>query len=323
VGYEIVPGTITSDLFAKWLDGHFLNPYSPKTRRVYLSVVSGLLKFKEAQNIRNFTEFNAAWLRRFIGWNPETGTIYSSPYQTLRASALNLFWLWLREVGEVFDNPIANLVHERKEEKSKAFGPTGGNVAKRLPVVLSWADQEVLIRTVKASMSCTSLRDYTLMALILATGLRCDELCSLRLQHIDLKYSRLRVIGKGNKERQIVFEHDVEIVGIVELWLNERAGLLEWKNLESDLLFISRSGRPLSEALVYQQVSKYIKQAGFGDRLSQKGPHVLRHTATSVMFARQVPTLQIMHNLGHSNLSTTQIYAHLLSPQSSEQRQEF
>lgn len=317
-----MPQAITPEHFAKWLDSYFLHPYSPKTRRVYLSVVAGFLKFKEAQNIRNFTEFNSAWLRRFIGWNPETGEHYSVTYQTLRASALNVFWLCLRERGEAFDNPVEGLVQERRAEKSKGFGPTGGAVPKRLPVVLSWDDQVKLLRTVSGSTSATSVRDLALIALILATGLRCDEVCTLRLRDVDLAALRLRVIGKGNKERQVMFDHDADVRGLVELWLHERSSILAWNNSESDLLFISRTCRRLSGALVYQQVSKYIKDAGVGTNLSQRGPHVLRHTATSIMFAKHVPVLQIMHNLGHTDLATTQIYAHLLTPIDGVEKQE-
>ena len=87
--------------------------------------------------------------------------------------------------------------------------------------------------------------------------------------------------------------------------------------------FVSRTGRALTTSLVYQQVSKYIRLAGLERRLSQVGAHVLRHTATSIMFARQVPVLQIQENLGHGELATTQIYAHLLPRARATESEEF
>ncbi|KAG0163010.1 hypothetical protein DFQ30_000886 [Apophysomyces sp. BC1015] len=288
-----------------------MTPYSLNTRRVYTSVIVGLLKFQEAQGIRDFKEFNSAWLRRFIGWNPETGATYSQPYQTLRASALNIFWLWLEEIGMVEDNPVAALLEERRRDRLGPR-PAGGTAPQRLPAVLMRDEQRELLDRVKRSKNSTSLRDHASIALILATGVRCDEVCSLKLQHLDLAYRRLRVVGKGNKERQIVFEHAPDVIGVIETWLEDRASLLKWLGLEVDYLFVSRTGRAMTSSLVYQQVSKYICLAGLQNRISQKGAHVLRHTATSIMFACHVPILQIRENLGHGELTTTQIYAHLL-----------
>ncbi|MCM3609154.1 tyrosine-type recombinase/integrase [Cupriavidus pauculus] len=321
MSYHAVHG-ITPTSFSEWLEGHFMTPYSPKTRRVYTSVIAGLLKFKESQSIRSFKEFNAAWLRRFIGWNPETGSMYSQPYQTLRASALNVFWLWLTELGEVMDNPVAELIEERRRDRVGPR-PSGGKRPQRLPAVLTWGDQRALLGRIVQSKTATSLRDHAMIALILATGVRCDEVCSLKLHHLDLKFRRLRVIGKGNKERLVVFEHDQEVVGVIETWLDERASLLKWLSYETDHLFVSRTGRALTTSLVYQQVSKYIRLAGLERRLSQVGAHVLRHTATSIMFARQVPVLQIQENLGHGELATTQIYAHLLPRARATESEEF
>lgn len=85
--------------------------------------------------------------------------------------------------------------------------------------------------------------------------------------------------------------------------------------LQLQLLFISRAGRRLSGSLVYQQVSRHLQSAGLAGKLKRCGAHVLRHTAASVMFARGVPILQIKENLGHEDLATTQIYAHLLPPE--------
>lgn len=308
---NVLPSAMTIEKFAKWMDSHFMSPYSPKTRRVYLSVIAGLLKFSTSHDIRHFSEFNKAWLRRFIGWNPDTGEMYSQPYQTLRASALNIFWHWLVEISVVLDNPVAELIEERRRDRAGPK-PSGGKAPQRLPSVLMWEDQHALLDAVKQSKLRTGLRDHALIALILATGVRCEEICSAQLPHLNLSYRRLRIIGKGNKERIVVFEHDLDVVGIIETWLEERASLLAWLGIESNYLFLSRNGRPLTESLVYQQVSKYIKAAGLQYRVNRKGPHVLRHTATSIMFARNVPVLQIQENLGHGDLATTQIYAHLL-----------
>jgi site-specific recombinase XerD len=307
----ITPQTINLEDFSVWLDRNesFQTPYSEKTKRVYLSVISGVMGFLFKEDIRSFSEFNKAWGRRFIGRNPETNEPYSQSYQTLRASALNVFWYWLVEIGATNDNPIALLIEEKKQSTNK---PSGGKRPKRLPVVLNWDEQRRLLAEVEQSDCRTSVRDFALIALVLASGLRCEEVCTLLLPNIELGYRRLRVIGKGNKERIVDFSHDSQAVGALELWLLEREQILATLGKKTDAAFISINGKPMTGSLVYQQVAKYLKRAGLSERARHKGSHLLRHTATSIMFARNVPVLQIQENLGHEQLVTTQIYAHLL-----------
>lgn len=310
------PQNVDLQLFSEWLDRNetFQTPYSEKTKRVYLSVVTGLVAFLDREGMRSFGEFNTAWVRRFAARNPETAVAYSQSYQTLRVSALNVFWLWLIEIGVATENPVAQLLEERRHDV-RSRKPSGGNRAKRLPDVLGWDEQRRLLMAVQQSVSRTSVRDFALIALLLASGVRCEELCTLRLQSVDLTYSRARVIGKGNKERIVDFSHDLQsqAIGALQMWLLEREQVLRTHGEQTDALFVSVNGKPMTGSLVYQQVAKYLKLAGLDDaQRRQNGPHLLRHTATSIMFALNVPVLQIKENLGHEQLGTTQIYAHLL-----------
>ncbi|WP_310674616.1 tyrosine-type recombinase/integrase, partial [Burkholderia multivorans] len=77
-----------------------------------------------------------------------------------------------------------------------------------------WDHQKALLAAAEASDSRTSVRDHAIMALILATGLRSDEVCSLEANTVNLAYRRLRVIGKGNKERLVDFSHAPEAIGV-------------------------------------------------------------------------------------------------------------
>lgn len=308
---HMTPQNINVQPFFEWLDQNdsFPIPYSNTTKRVYRSVVSGLLKFIRKEDIHSFGEFNMAWVRCFIVRNPQTGDTYSQSYQTLRASAINVFWFWLIEIGTATDNPVAMLIEKNRLDSRK---PSGGNRPRRLPDVLGWDDQRNLLMSIQQSETRTSVRDHALIALALASGIRCEEICTLPLSNIDLTYNRLRVIGKGNKERIVDFCHDSQAVGALEKWLLERERLLNTLGKTREALFVSINGKPMTGSLVYQLVAKYIKLAGLDVKTRHKGSHLLRHTATSIMFARKVPVLQIQENLGHGNLVTTQIYAHLL-----------
>lgn len=297
--------------FSAWLESNerFKAPYSEKTKRVYLSVIAALFAFRAKEDLRSFEEFNLPWLRRFISRDPETGGAYSQSYQILRTSALRVFWFWMVETKAVTVNLIDQLLEEKRRDSKQ---PSGGKPPKRLPDVLDWDEQRDLLSAVQRSGSRTSSRDYALITLVLASGLRCEEVCNVQCDNVAIEYKRLRIIGKGNKERVVDFGHDLLAVDALMAWLVERDELLGALGEQTDTLFVSVNGKPMTESLVYQQVSKYLKLAGLNGRARHRGSHLLRHTATSIMFARQVPLLQIQANLGHEQLTTTQIYAHLL-----------
>jgi len=300
--------------FAAWMESHFQFPYSIKSQRVYLSIVSSLRAYIQTKDIRSLDEFNAAWVRRFVADKPDGSGVYSPAYRSLRLSAVNLFWNWLMHAGLARSNPAAEVLDERKQQQVGPR-PRGGMQPKRLPPVLQWHDQSLLRQAVLKSTGRASVRDYAIICLALASGLRSDELQRLRLPDLEVEHRTLRVIGKGNKERLVRFDHDDLVSDALEAWLAERSLLLPELDVVTDRVFVSLNGRPLTESGIYQQISRYMSLAGLTDRVCRKGPHVLRHTATSIMFARRVPVLQIQDNLGHEDLTTTQIYAHLLSPE--------
>jgi site-specific recombinase XerD len=276
-----------------------------------LSVIGNIIADTGTDDFRQLAGLDTFWIRNFIQVNAKTGTIYSKTYQMLRMAALNLFWIWMVEQGLVPHNPLISLWEDRHRERIGPR-PSGGNNKQRLPAVLMWDDLKKLMAHLTASESRSRIRDHAMISLILATGLRCEELCKTRLVQLDLAWHRMRIVGKGNKERIIEFGHDNLVTDIVQNWLVQRDILLKKRGVDSPYLFITGAGKPLSESLVYQQVSHHIKAAGLEDKVLRKGPHLLRHTAASIMFARQVPVLRIQQNLGHGDLMTTQIYAHLL-----------
>jgi len=312
------PQDINIEHFSVWLaqNENFRTPYSEKTKRVYCSVVTGLINFLKKEEISSFKEFNLPWIKKFIARDPISGDTYSPSYQTLRASALNVFWYWLIELEICKDNLVEVLIEQKRASANK---PNGGKRPKRLPDVLGWDEQSKLLKSVIASEGRTSIRDYALITLVLASGLRCEEICTLQINKVDLEYQRLRVIGKGNKERLVDFSHDTKSIQALEMWVTEREEQLKKLGIQTEALFISINGKPMTESLVYQQVAKYLKLAGIDDKERHKGSHLLRHTATSIMFAYNVPLLQIQENLGHEQLVTTQIYAHLLPKKRDQQ----
>lgn len=301
------------DAFENWLRTTFASPYSPKTIRVYCAVATSFLRYIDSRSEEAFCDaLDDGCVIAFLRSPGADGRPYSTAYQVLRHSALCALFHWLVETRVVADSPMERLP---RHTSRKPGTPTGGNRPKRLPPVLMWRDQRHLLQVIDSGRGTAKVRDSAIVSLGLATGLRNEEICNATIGGLDLQYRRMRVVGKGNKERLIDFSHDDRALDPMRAWLKTRAEVLQQHERESDLLFISRTGRRLSGSLVYQQVSRYLNSAGLAGKLKRRGAHVLRHTAASVMFAKGVPILQIKENLGHEGLATTQIYAHLLPPE--------
>lgn len=321
---------IQVDEFIPWMTGiNFDYPYSAKTVRQYHRIASELVEFAKKEGLLSLDELNAAWLRKFISRPKRVAgkdeiEKYAPSTRITRQSALNLFWRWAMDGRHAFDNPIEKLVAERSKDR-RTGGGHGGRKTSRKPPVLSWVDQDRLIDAVlENSRRFSGARDYALIMVLLTTGLRSEEACTVLLRDFDLAAGQVSVIGKGDKERLIRFGAD-DLKQAMEIWLPIRERTLLQRQVEDPgTLFITTTGKRLIPQLVYQQVSTYLKAAGIrvakpvqpaGNAKSKRepcGPHVLRHTAASRMLARGVPIRQVMENLGHANIATTQIYSHLL-----------
>lgn len=150
-------------------------------------------------------------------------------------------------------------------------------------------------------------RDFCIVTLFLNCGMRLSELCGISLSDIDRDLRSLRVVGKGNKER-IVYLNDA-CRDALRTYLDCRG-----KNLtdikDNNALFLSRLGRRISNKTVQWLVYKYLEAAGL--EYKHFSTHKLRHTAATLMYQEGgVDVLALKEILGHSQLSTTQIYTHI------------
>lgn len=146
--------------------------------------------------------------------------------------------------------------------------------------------------------------DYVLKSLILemlyATGMRKSELIFLKQKDVDLGTRKLKVLGKGSKERVIPILK--ELAEKIRFYLNLRKELPT-----SDYFFINLNGKRISQSFVYSVVTRYL---GEYTTLSKKSPHVLRHTFATHLLDRGADLSAVKDLLGHSSLASTQIYTH-------------
>jgi len=149
------------------------------------------------------------------------------------------------------------------------------------------------------------LRDRAMLELLYSTGLRVSELVGLSLQQINLQAGVLRVMGKGSKERVIPIGEVA--IDWLELYLSEsRPQLVKGQN--SNTVFTGRAGKPLTRQAFWYAIKKYALLAGIHTHLS---PHTLRHAFATHLLNHGADLRVVQMLLGHSDLSTTQIYTHV------------
>lgn len=194
--------------------------------------------------------------------------------------------------------------------KNKAIiknDPTSNLEIKRpqpaLPVHLSLEESQELLS--QASISpVESLRDFCIVTLFLNCGLRLSELVGINISDINFNECKIRILGKGNKNR-IVYLNNA-CINSINAYIDSRENSV----IEPDALFLSKQNKRISQRRVEQIVNQLIKQCG----LAGKGitVHKLRHTAATLMYQYgNVDIRKLRDVLGHESIATTQIYTHL------------
>ena len=203
-----------------------------------------------------------------------------------KLSAIKSFYKYLTvRTKQLQENPVADLEYPK--------------LRKSLPKYLTFEQSAALLQAVSGP---NEKRDYAILMLFLNCGIRRSELVGLNLS--DVYEDRIRVVGKGNKERFVYFGSACRKA--IDAYLPERN-----KRILSDnrALFGSRDNNRISVTAVHRLVKKAFLQAGLDS--TQFSAHKLRHTAATMMLSGGVDVKTVQEVLGHENLNTTQIYTHI------------
>ena len=214
-----------------------------------------------------------------------------------RLSAINSFYKYLAREGLSLRSPSSQLARRQKVQQ--------------LPDYLSVAQVDALFKVLDPELSASyalGLRNRAMVELLYSSGLRVSELCSLRIDQLNLNEEFVRVMGKGSKERIVPL--GTVAVQWLEQYLQEGRSALKPKAgfaAVTDEVFLTVKGKPLYRQAVYV----VVRQAG--ERAGIKGlhPHTLRHSFATHLLDGGADLRALQEMLGHSDLSTTQMYTHL------------
>jgi integrase/recombinase XerC len=223
-------------------------------------------------------------IRGFLAELHRRGLAKSSSARKL--AGLRTFFRYLCREGRLETNPARVLATPRRDM--------------RIPAVLDETQVQALLDMPGDGLD--AVRGRAILELLYATGIRCAELVSLDTGEVDLEARMVRVLGKGRKERVVLFGHRAQET--LRAWLAERVRLRP----KTDALFLNARGGRLTDRSVRALVARRVEQMALQRRCS---PHTLRHSFATHLQTRGADLRAIQELLGHASLSTTQRYTHV------------
>jgi integrase/recombinase XerD len=280
---EVVDPAITRFLDGAWME----RGLSPNTMAAYRADLMALSRWLATQGVTMIKATRADVLG-FIAWRVETG---ARPRSTARQlSSFRRFYRHMLREGTLRDDPTAQIAMPK--------------IGRSLPKSLTEEEVESLLNAPVVTDPLGS-RDRTMLEVLYATGLRVSELVTLKHTQINMNQGVLRVVGKGDRERLIPLGEEAV------KWLNEFLGVGRSEILldrTTDYLFPTRRGDHMTRQAFWHIIKRYARKAGVDKELS---PHTLRHAFATHLLNHGADLRVVQMLLGHSDLSTTQIYTHV------------
>ena len=261
---------------------------SVHTQQAYKRDIALFADWLQLEHHCSLTDVNAGHLQSFLGFKLREG---ASPRSSARfLSSVRNFYRWAMREGLVAEDPTLRIESPRQ--------------GRPLPKSLSEVDVERLLDAPHLDTPI-EFRDRTMLELLYACGLRVSELISLEMTQISVNQGVVRVLGKGSKERLVPMGEEA-LTWLQRYLGGPRTALL--RGNASDVLFPSNRGVFMTRQTFWYRIKIYAKRAGINASLS---PHTLRHAFATHLLNHGADLRVVQMLLGHSDLSTTQIYTHV------------
>ncbi len=266
----------------------FEKRYSPNTITSYRTDLFDFFNFLEIQfGDVDVISINHTYIRSWLASVKSMGIGTKSINRKI--STLKSFFKYQLKMEVIEVSPM-----------NKVISP---KIAKRLPVYIKESETKQLINLLNNSTeNWKSLNAKLLISVFYATGMRLSELINLKDSQIDFSRSQIKVLGKGSKERIIPVGKDLLVMISEYQELKKR----EFDSTD-DVLLVTEKGKKIYPKYAYLLINKYLSQAS---TLEKKSPHVIRHTFATHLMNNGADLNAVKELLGHSSLSSTQIYTH-------------
>lgn len=261
--------------------------YSDYTILNYRKDLETFLDFLDKECIREYKDIDYKILRLYL--NEMFNKKYSSKTISRNLSSLRTFFKYLSRESIIEFNPMILMSNPKQE--------------KRLPSYLNYKELEDIL-DIPDINTVLGLRDASILELLYSTGIRVGELVNIKIKDIDFSNNRIKILGKGNKERYVLFGEKCR--NLINRYLKEsRPNLIK----EScDYLYLNTIGTPISIRTTQKIIDNIVKRSSIKFNVS---PHTLRHTFATHMLDNGADLNSVGELLGHSNLNTTAVYTHV------------
>lgn len=254
----------------------------------YTQDLNEFSKFLSEKSIRFFPEEKAPILQ-FLTQIRSEGKAENSILRMF--SSLKRFYRWLDQTSKLQQNPMLDLDAPKK--------------GTHLPVSLSKAEVDSLLSAPNLDERL-GIRDRAILETMYATGLRVSELINLKMDDLHLNVGLIKTIGKGNKERLVPISENAM------KWIDDYIKEVRCEQIDkygnSLELFLNFRGKKLTRQSIWRMIKKYIQQVGIKKDVT---PHTLRHSFATHLLENGADLRIVQELLGHSDISTTQIYTHI------------
>lgn len=258
--------------------------YSKNTIKTYRSIVNNFYKFLQNEKDLYDERLVLRAFKKYIRYLKREKNV-----------SQNYIYLVTVVVKKFFEFGGIGVLKEVKTPKRTKSLPKSLN-EKEVHNLINAMDKDEDKKDISERSEFLMLRNKVILALLYSSGLRVSELVTLHTDGVDLRDRTLRIRGKGEKDRIVLF--DGETKELLEGYLTKRGE-------DSDYLFVNKSGNHLTPRYIQMMIKDYAEAAGIKKRVT---PHILRHSFATHLLKNGVDIRAIQQLLGHANLSTTQIY---------------
>lgn len=281
------------------------------TQRTYKALLDKFLAWAGTHGLKHWSEVQLMHLTDFLQHErdrkladapEESKATLSTSSLYLQIAALRAFYKWAETEKKLTANPAENLSLPRRW--------------KLLPKALTHAEVEQILKP-HAAPSPADLCDQAILELAYACGLRLAELRGLRLEQLHLEAGFVTVIGKGNKER-VVPVGEFAVDALNRYLTVARPQLVRPKS--PGAVFLTRRGTAFAHATMWQHIVRRAKRAGVERHVT---PHMLRHSFATHLLEHGADLRVIQELLGHSSISTTEVYTHVAGQRLREVHEQF